>query len=315
MDPDFRKAQMERGKAEGRLASFVEVSFDKDLYSGGGGANFDTSIAVNFDDDDETEASHPGVNSRKKFMQSFSGSKKFFEEMTGDDDNDPFKETRRKTIAEREDEYRARWRKRARLSPQQLDPFAAKKAEVAPKKGKAVADPGAGARTYKEIMMEQLLEKEKADVLRRIAEKEKREKEEAEQREREKEERKLAEAKAAKKAKKSGNKWDVMAPAKQWRLDAIKNDTVVESHELDRDSVYELGRNYNAHIKLLHESCSKHHAKISFADGVPTIVDLNSSNGTIVNGAEIRPDLYTPLKNGDRIRFGCSTREFIIREV
>merc|ERR1719253_1869940 len=60
------------------------------------------------------------------------------------------------SIGARMDEYRAQAYNRM-LSPERADPFAAE-------------TPAAEVRTYKDVMMEQSLDKEKADILRKVRE-------------------------------------------------------------------------------------------------------------------------------------------------
>src|SRR5262249_59470275 len=50
--------------------------------------------------------------------------------------------------------------------------------------------------------------------------------------------------------------------------------------------------------------CSRQHALISFEEGVLTIEDLNSSNGTYVNRARIYPGQKRPLNVNDVIQIG-----------
>ena len=44
------------------------------------------------------------------------------------------------------------------------------------------------------------------------------------------------------------------------------------------------------------------HADISFEGGMYFITDLNSTNGTYINGKEIETGTAVQLKNGDEIR-------------
>jgi len=96
----------------------------------------------------------------------------------------------------------------------------------------------------------------------------------------------------------------------EWRVDIIKNDTKVGSHTLDQDFTVECGRSEAADIKLEHGSCSKNHAKITFQEGKPAIMDLSSTNGTQVNAQEVTAGQWVTLKEGDILKFGCSTREY-----
>lgn len=60
----------------------------------------------------------------------------------------------------------------------------------------------------------------------------------------------------------------------------------------------------------VNDPCSSHrHAKIQrLADGSFALLDVGSTNGTQLNGAEVQPNVLTPLKDGDQITLGCWTR-------
>jgi len=87
-----------------------------------------------------------------------------------------------------------------------------------------------------------------------------------------------------------------------------------------------------------HPSCSKTHAVVQFKLGSskqqlevaaeaqmsdddpvaaripvwPYVVDLKSTNGTFLNGDRLESERYVQLKHGDIIKFGTSTREYVI---
>ncbi len=44
----------------------------------------------------------------------------------------------------------------------------------------------------------------------------------------------------------------------------------------------------------------------------PYIIDLDSANGTMVNGDKILPSRYLELRDKDMIQFGLSTREYVL---
>jgi smad nuclear-interacting protein 1 len=44
----------------------------------------------------------------------------------------------------------------------------------------------------------------------------------------------------------------------------------------------------------------------------PYIMDLESTNGTILNGDKIDTRCYVELKVGDVLKFGFSSREFVL---
>jgi smad nuclear-interacting protein 1 len=74
-----------------------------------------------------------------------------------------------------------------------------------------------------------------------------------------------------------------------------------------------------------HPSCSKQHAVLQFRyvekkneygdkeGGVrPYIIDLESANGTKVNGEKIPERRFVELISGDVLVFGDSTREYVL---
>ncbi len=74
-----------------------------------------------------------------------------------------------------------------------------------------------------------------------------------------------------------------------------------EVHELT-DGEYILGRSQVCDIQVQHETVSRRHARITVRDRQAWIEDLQSSNGTYVNGRAIRE--RTPLADGDRVHLG-----------
>ena len=74
-----------------------------------------------------------------------------------------------------------------------------------------------------------------------------------------------------------------------------------------------LGRAESAEIVLADPGglLSREHAKISVHGGVPVLEDLNSTNGTFLNGERV--DGATPIRVGDQIRLGANTLEVVPR--
>lgn len=64
-----------------------------------------------------------------------------------------------------------------------------------------------------------------------------------------------------------------------------------------------------ADIKIADPAVSRHHAELSFRDGQWILQDLNSSNGTFVNGRRI--DRPVHLRHEDRIRIGTTILQFL----
>ncbi len=64
-----------------------------------------------------------------------------------------------------------------------------------------------------------------------------------------------------------------------------------------------VGRGPDVQVRLDAPSVSRHHARVTIADGMATVEDLGSKNGTSVNGHSIsRP---TVLEDGDVVIFGA----------
>jgi hypothetical protein len=69
------------------------------------------------------------------------------------------------------------------------------------------------------------------------------------------------------------------------------------------------GRDRQPELDLTHDSgaeygVSRLHATIQSSHRGVALVDLNSTNGTLLNNYRLPPDLPYPLHNGDEIRFG-----------
>ncbi|XP_077540743.1 smad nuclear-interacting protein 1 isoform X2 [Haemaphysalis longicornis] len=115
-------------------------------------------------------------------------------------------------------------------------------------------------------------------------------------------------------------------PKRRWRLYPFKGDNSLPFIPLHRQSAYLLGRSrLIADIPIDHPSCSKQHAVLQFRlvaytrdDGTtgrrvrPYVIDLESSNGTFVNNQRIEPRRYVELLERDVLKFGFSTREYVI---
>ncbi len=81
-----------------------------------------------------------------------------------------------------------------------------------------------------------------------------------------------------------------------------------------------------ADIPTDHPSCSKQHAVLQFrrtavadADGLvgpaavrPYLIDLDSANGTSLNGRRLEAARFHEVKSGDVVRCGASSREYVV---
>eukprot|EP01112_Ceratiomyxa_fruticulosa_P000850 TRINITY_DN1078_c0_g1_i1.p2 TRINITY_DN1078_c0_g1~~TRINITY_DN1078_c0_g1_i1.p2 ORF type:complete len:256 (-),score=55.17 TRINITY_DN1078_c0_g1_i1:303-1070(-) len=67
-------------------------------------------------------------------------------------------------------------------------------------------------------------------------------------------------------------------------------------------------------VVLDHPSVSRKHAAMVFhTDGRLYLIDLQSAHGTFLNGERIKANSPTSLKNDHEVRFGASTRSYILQ--
>lgn len=115
-------------------------------------------------------------------------------------------------------------------------------------------------------------------------------------------------------------------PKDAWRIYVFKGSEIVDTIELGQRSCWLFGREMAvADFATEHPSCSKQHAVIQFryvekkneyGDRTgrvrPYIIDLESANGTEVNGEKMPGGRYFELRDKDVIKFGESSREYVI---
>ncbi|XP_031627671.1 uncharacterized protein DDB_G0283697 [Contarinia nasturtii] len=115
-------------------------------------------------------------------------------------------------------------------------------------------------------------------------------------------------------------------PKRRWRLYPFKNDQSLSTIYIHRQSCFLIGREKKiCEIAVDHPSCSKQHAALQYRlvnydreDGTvgkhvrPYIIDLDSANGTFVNNNKIEPRKYFELRERDMLKFGFSSREYIL---
>jgi pSer/pThr/pTyr-binding forkhead associated (FHA) protein len=86
-------------------------------------------------------------------------------------------------------------------------------------------------------------------------------------------------------------------------LDVIEGDFTGESYPMDKERMT-IGRGPNNDIQLATDtSVSRHHAQITFENNHYILVDLESSNGTSVNGMRVNRMALHP---NDEITIGTS---------
>lgn len=74
-----------------------------------------------------------------------------------------------------------------------------------------------------------------------------------------------------------------------------------------------IGRAPTAHIFVDDRSVSKFHAKIVMAGGDVSVIDLESTNKTVVNGRHVQPLVPQKLHNNDQIKVGNIIFKFLER--
>ncbi|KAF5498514.1 Smad nuclear-interacting protein 1 [Colletotrichum fructicola] len=116
-------------------------------------------------------------------------------------------------------------------------------------------------------------------------------------------------------------------PAKdQWKLFVFKGNDIVDTIDLNLRSCWLIGREA-AVVDMMaeHPSISKQHAVIQFrhvekrnefGDRIgkvkPYLIDLESANGTVLNGDKVADSRYYELRDKDMIKLGHSTREYVL---
>ena len=115
-------------------------------------------------------------------------------------------------------------------------------------------------------------------------------------------------------------------PSSSWRLFVFKGSELLETLPLYERSCWLFGRERAVvDFPTEHPSCSKQHAVLQFRytekknewgekKGAvkPYLIDLESANGTKVNGEKLPQSRYVGLVSGDVIKFGDSSREYVL---
>ena len=86
----------------------------------------------------------------------------------------------------------------------------------------------------------------------------------------------------------------------------MRDDDSVRAVPIDKE-LMTIGRLSECDIVVNDSGASRRHAQIRTADGVSTVTDLGSTNGTKVNGRDVQS---APLADGDRITVGATQIEY-----
>ncbi|EDO32995.1 predicted protein [Nematostella vectensis] len=105
-----------------------------------------------------------------------------------------------------------------------------------------------------------------------------------------------------------------------YSLELLKNGCIISTLDLTSKPYYLFGRLPNCDVVMEHPSVSRYHAIIQYKAGQTSksdqgfyLYDLGSTHGTMVNKVPIDPKKYYRLRVGYVIKFGGSSRLFILQ--
>ena len=133
-------------------------------------------------------------------------------------------------------------------------------------------------------------------------------------------------------------------PSESYSLSVIKQGTILQDVQLSSKPFHVFGRLPSCDVQLEHPSISRHHAVLQYrpkdpskddsegADGEPApsghtpissvsvnpkeegfyVYDLGSTHGTFVNKTKIQPRCFYRLRVGQMVKFGGSSRLFLL---
>lgn len=119
--------------------------------------------------------------------------------------------------------------------------------------------------------------------------------------------------------------WSGKPPdSRPYALEILKNGAIVDTVPLNQRGYFVVGRLPVCDVSLEHPSISRYHAVIQYRSQAGEsesvgeeegfyIHDLGSTHGTVVNKNKIPPKTYIRLRVGHVLKFGGSTRLFILQ--
>ena len=89
---------------------------------------------------------------------------------------------------------------------------------------------------------------------------------------------------------------------------------IAQSIEMTGRPWFSFGRSASCEVVIEHPSSSRVHAVVQFrqTDSKPFVFDCGSTHGTFLNKKQLKAQEYTPLAVGDQLKFGQSTRMYIL---
>ena len=97
------------------------------------------------------------------------------------------------------------------------------------------------------------------------------------------------------------------------QIDARPDASAAREIYLSQVKVTTVGRQEGMSIVVDHHSVSRRHAEISYANGHYVLRDLESKNGTFINGKKVEPGSISFLNSDDLVRFGQIAFAFRLR--
>jgi pSer/pThr/pTyr-binding forkhead associated (FHA) protein len=109
--------------------------------------------------------------------------------------------------------------------------------------------------------------------------------------------------------------WSSLPAYDTFSLEIIKNGVVVDEIPLKDREYWLLGRQPDVvDIQLDHESISRKHAVLNFRnDGKLMMKDFGSAQGSWINKQICEKDKFYQLNVGDVLKFGCSSRIYVVK--
>ena len=110
------------------------------------------------------------------------------------------------------------------------------------------------------------------------------------------------------------------APTAEFYLDTLKDGVLVSRERLDASkdgtprSCVRFGRHPSCDVVVEHPSTSRLHAVIQFKGGTTEayVLDCGSAHGTFVNKRRVKPGAHAPVRVGDQIKLGESSRTYVL---
>lgn len=109
-------------------------------------------------------------------------------------------------------------------------------------------------------------------------------------------------------------------PSDDYFLEELKSGVIQKRMNLRKKSFVVFGRIDSCDVVMAHPTVSRYHAVLQYR-GVPDgdldkgfyLYDLDSTHGTFLNRGRLKPKIYARIKVGHMIKFGCSTRFFLLQ--